>query len=108
MISGDAEGKEARMTEKLKIMRGSGNVFLDVGFTPGEADNLLLRAQLMSRVRDAVRSMTQREAVKRFGVMQSRLNDLLRGKIDKFSLDALVNMLGHAGMRVELRVKKAA
>ncbi len=96
------------MTEKLKITRGSGNVFLDVGFMPGEADNLLLRAQLMSRVREAVRDMTQREAAKRFGVTQPRLNDLLRGKIDKFSLDALVNMLGHAGMRVELRVKKAA
>ena len=36
------------------------------------------------------------------------LNDLVRGKIDKFSLDALVNMLAHAGMRVEMKVKKAA
>ena len=43
-----------------------------------------------------------------FGLSQPRLNDLLRGKIDKFSLDALVNMLAAAGMRVELRVKKAA
>lgn len=52
--------------------------------------------------------MAQREAAKRFGVSQPRLNDLLRGKIGKVSLDALVNMLGHAGMRVELRVKSAA
>lgn len=96
------------MTEKLKITRGSGNVFLDVGFPPGEAENLMLRAQLMSRVRDAARGMSQREAAKRFGVTQPRLNDLLRGRIDKFSLDALVNMLGRAGMRVEMKVKKAA
>jgi predicted XRE-type DNA-binding protein len=96
------------MTEKLKFTRGSGNVFLDIGFAPGEAENLLLRAQLMSRVREAVRGMSQREAAKRFGVTQPRLNDLLRGKIDKFSLDALVNMLGHAGMRVEMKVRKAA
>ncbi len=96
------------MTEKLKITRGSGNVFLDIGFPPSEAANLLLRAQLMSRMRDTARGMTQREAAKRFGVTQPRLNDLLRGKIDKFSLDALVNMLGHAGMKVELTVKKAA
>ena len=96
------------MTEKLKIIRGSGNVFLDVGFPPGEAENLLLRAQLMSRVEDAMRGMNQREAAKRFGVSQLRLNDLLRGKIDKFSLDALVNMLAHAGMRIEMKVKKAA
>ncbi len=96
------------MSGRLKITRGSGNVFLDVGFAPEEAENLLLRAQLMSRIRDAASGMTQREAAKSFGVSQPRLNDLLRGKIGKFSLDALVNMLGHAGLRVELRVKKAA
>ena len=96
------------MSAKLKMTRGSGNVFQDVGFTPAEADNLMLRAQLMSRVRDAARGASQREACKRFGITQPRLNDVLRGRIDKFSLDALVNMLGHAGLRVELRVKKAA
>lgn len=96
------------MSEKLKRTRGSGNVFLDVGFAPGEAENLLLRAQLMSRIRDVVRGTPQREAAKQFGVSQPRLNDLMRGKIAKFSLDALVNMLWHAGMRVELKVKKAA
>jgi predicted XRE-type DNA-binding protein len=96
------------MTEKVKTTRGSGNVFIDVGFPPGEAENLQLRAQLMSQVRDAVRGMSQREAAKQFGVTQPRLSDLLRGKIDKFSLDALVNMLSRAGMRVEMKVKKAA
>ena len=96
------------MSRKLKITRGSGNVFLDVGFPPDEAENMLVRAQLMSRIRGAARGMAQREAAKRFGVSQPRLNDLLRGKIGKVSLDALVNMLGHAGMRVELRVKSAA
>ena len=96
------------MTGKLKRTRSSGNVFADLGFGPEEADNLLLRAQLMSQVRDIARGATQREAAALFKVSQPRLNDVLRGKIDKFSLDALVNMLGHAGMRVELRVKKAA
>ncbi len=47
------------------------------------------------------------DAAARLGVTQPRLNDLLKGKIDKFSLDALVNMLGHAGMRVEVSVNKA-
>ena len=96
------------MSETLKRTRGSGNVFVDVGFAPKEAENLLLRAQLMSRIRDVARGATQREAAKQFGVSQPRLNDLMRGKIGKFSLDALVNMLAHAGMRVELKVKKAA
>ena len=96
------------MNAKLKMTRGSGNVFLDAGFPLAEADNMMLRAQLMSRVRDTARGATQREAAKRFGITQPRLNDVMRGRIDKFSLDALVNMLAHAGLRVELRVKKAA
>lgn len=96
------------MSERPKMERGSGNVFRDIGFPPAEAENLLLRSQLMSEVRDAARGMTQGQAAKRFGVTQPRINDLLRGKIEKFSLDALVNMLSKAGMHVELRVKKAA
>lgn len=92
----------------LKITRGSGNVFRDVGFAPGEAENLLLRSELMSRIRDTAKGTTQREAAKLFGVTQPRINDLLRGRIEKFSLDALVNMLGKAGMRVTVTVRKAA
>jgi predicted XRE-type DNA-binding protein len=96
------------MSGTPKRTRGTSNIFADLGFGSGEADNLPLRAQLMSRIRDAAKGLAQREAADRFGVSQPRLNDLLRGKIDKFSLDALVNMLGRAGLRVELRVKKAA
>ena len=98
------------MTERLKITRGSGNVFADIGFSSDEAQNLQLRSDLMSRIERFVKrsGMTQTEAARALGVTQPRLNDLLRGKIDKFSLDALVNMLGHAGIRVEVRVKKAA
>lgn len=98
------------MTERLKMERGSGNVFLDLGFAPGQARNLQLRSELMVRIERFVKAsrMTQTEAAKRLGVTQPRLNDLLRGKIEKFSLDALVRMLAHAGLRVELTVKKAA
>ena len=98
------------MRARLKIERGSGNVFRDIGFSPEEAQNLHLRSELMTRVEQFVKrsDVTQAEAARTLGITQPRLNDLLRGKIDKFSLDALVNMLGHAGMRVELRVKKAA
>ena len=96
------------MNQRVKIQRGSGNVFRDLGFSPGVAENLLLRAQLMSEIREVARGMTQAQAAKSFGVTQPRINDVLRGKLDKFSLDALVNMLAKAGMRVEMRVKKAA
>jgi predicted XRE-type DNA-binding protein len=96
------------MSEKVKMTAGSGNVFRDLGFPEAEAQNLLLRSDLMSKIRTAARGMTQVQAAKRFGVSQPRINDLLRGRIDKFSLDALVNMLATAGMRVEVRVRKAA
>jgi predicted XRE-type DNA-binding protein len=98
------------MTERLKMERGSGNVFADIGFPPAEAQNLQLRSTLMTRVEQYVKRSgeTQAAAARALGITQPRLNDLLRGKIDKFSLDALVNMLAHAGMRVEVTVKKAA
>ena len=78
--------RQGKVSTKLKMTRGSGNVFLDIGFAPDEVNNLMLRSQLMSRVREAAQGATQREAAKLLGITQPRLNDLLRGKIDKFSL----------------------
>ena len=96
------------MKTRPKIQRGSNNVFLDLGRSPAEAQNLVLRSQLMLEIQQAAKGMTQTEAAKQFGVTQPRVNDVLRGRIDKFSLDALVKMLATAGMRIEMRVKKAA
>lgn len=98
------------MSKRLRIEKGSGNVFLDIGFPPEQANNLLLRADMMIRIEDLVRrsGMTQQAAARMLGVTQPRLNQLLKHKIELFSLDALVNMLAKAGMRVELKVKKAA
>lgn len=98
------------MGEKLKVRRGSTNVFRDLGFPQGEAQNLLLRSELMTRIEKHVKASggSQKDAAVQLGVSQPRLNDLLKGRIEKFSLDALVNMLGRAGMRVELNVRKAA
>ena len=74
------------------------------------AANMRVRAELMVDVQRYVEKgrLTQNEAAKRFGITQPRLNDLLRGRIDKFSVDALVNMLAHAGLQVAVRVKKQA
>ena len=98
------------MSKRLRIEKGSGNVFLDVGFPPGEAHNLLLRAEMMMRIEDFVRKggLTQQAAARVLGLTQPRLNQLLKRKIELFSLDALVNILTKAGMRVELKVRKAA
>jgi predicted XRE-type DNA-binding protein len=98
------------MTAKLKITHSSGNVFRDIGFSETEAENLKLRSMLMMRVEKFVSEsgLTQAEAAKVLGVTQPRLNQLLKGKIQLFSLDALVNMIASAGMRVTMSVKKAA
>ena len=96
------------MRAKIKMERGSGNIFTDIGFPPGEAENLHMRAELMLQIRRASKALTQAEAARKFGVTQPRMNDLLRGKIEKFSLDALVNMLGRAGLRVAVQIRKAA
>lgn len=96
------------MSGKLKITRGSGNVFFDLGFGKDEAESLKLRAELMMRIEDVYRGMTQAKAAKRLGLTTPRLNALLKGKIGLFSLDSLVNITRRTGLRVWLLVKKAA
>ena len=97
------------MTERLKITRGSGNVFQDIGFVPEEAENLKLRSNLMMHIEDYYQNSgaTQAAAAKVLGRTTPRFNGLLKGKINLFSLDALVNIAVRAGLRIELRVKKA-
>ena len=75
----------------------------------GEAANMRARADLMLALRDLVerKGWTQAEAARRCGVTQPRINDLLRGRISKFSLDALVNMAATVGLRVALHVEAA-
>ena len=78
--------------------------------TKEAAANMRVRAELMIEVRRYVEKsrLTQSEAARRLGVSQPRLNDLLRGRINKFSLDALVIMLTRVGRKVTVHVKKAA
>jgi predicted XRE-type DNA-binding protein len=94
------------MSRRVKITRGSGNVFRDLGFAEDEARNLVLRSELMIRVEEFVErsGLTQARAAHRLGLTQPRLNALLRGRIAQFSLDALVNAATRAGLNVELRI----
>ena len=87
-----------------KRRRSSGNVFRDLGFRADEAENLKLRADLMIELRKLIerRRLTQVQAAALLGVTQPRISDLVRGKIDRFSVDTLVAMLGHASVRVQL------
>ena len=94
------------MTE-LKITKGSANVFEDIGFDVQESQNLLLRSQTMVALVQWFNAsgLTQVVAAKTLGVTQPRLNQLLKGKIEIFSLDALVNMATSAGMRAGIMEK---
>lgn len=78
--------------------------------TPAEAENMKLRSALMISLKQHVTraGLNQTQAAKLFGVTQPRVSDLLRGKINLFSLDALVAMAAAAGLHVEMRVKDAA
>jgi predicted XRE-type DNA-binding protein len=93
----------------MKIQRSTENVFRDLGFEAKEAESLRLRAELIMEVRGLIeaRKLTHRSAANLLGVTQPRVSDLIRGKIDLFSIDTLVNMLARAGVRVQLRIAGA-
>lgn len=88
------------------VTPSSGNVFTDLGFDPGEAAVMGLRADLIARLRVLVQTegWTQAQAAERFGIAQSRVSDLLRGKWEKFSLDMLITLAARAGRKIELAV----
>ena len=86
------------------------NVFDAVADTPAEAANMKARAELLSALNARVRSweLSQEAAAKRLGITRPRLNDLMRGKLGKFSLDALVNLTSAAGLVLQIKVADAA
>lgn len=86
------------------------NVWDAIAETPEEAANLTLRSDLMDEIEAIIRAnaWTQKEAAKRCGVTQPRINDLLRGRITRFSLDALVNIAAALGRKVRVSLEDAA
>jgi predicted XRE-type DNA-binding protein len=89
-----------------KVRRSSGNVFKDLGFRDPEAENLRIRSHLMARLRKLIEDegLTQAQAARMLGVSQPRVSDLVRGRIDLFSIDKLVNLLAKVGIRVTVKV----
>jgi predicted XRE-type DNA-binding protein len=77
--------------------------------TPEEAANLRARAELMRQITAVIKAggWTQADAAARCGVTQPRINDLLRGRVSRFSLDALVNIATHLGKRVSVVIEAA-
>lgn len=90
---------------KKSIIDSSGNVFIDLGYSPEEAAILEMRADLMSVLRRFIRNkkLTQANAAQILGVTQSRVSDLIRGKWERFSLEMLIILATRAGMHVTLK-----
>jgi predicted XRE-type DNA-binding protein len=84
-------------------------VFRDLGFSPEEAEHLKMRSNLMIHLQQAIstRGLKQVEAAKLLGVTQPRVSELMRGRIDLFSIDALIDMLARAGVRVKLTLSSS-
>lgn len=82
------------------------SVFDAIAESPEEALNMKLRASLIREIRSKVTDAgwTQTETAQQLGITQPRVSDLLRGKLSKFSLDALVNILARLGSDIKLRV----
>lgn len=88
------------------ITEGSGNVFLDLGFEPAEAEVMKLRAEVMIRTAQQLKEQgwTQAEAARHLGITQPRVSRLLKGKVEDFSLDMLLTLAARAGLHAELRI----
>lgn len=91
---------------RTRITRGSGNVFLDLGFPPHEAAVMLLRCEIAEALRKwmALEELTQAQAAKLLGVVQPRISEIARNKVDKLSLDYLVGLCAKAGISVTVKL----
>jgi predicted XRE-type DNA-binding protein len=94
----------------IRMQRSSGNVFADIGFPRKEAAHLLIRSDLMIQLTNLIddRGLTQKQAAEALGVTQPRISNLVRGRIDLFSIDTLVEMLTHLGVAVTLKTRRRA
>jgi len=90
----------------MRATRGSENVFLDCGFPHAGAENLRIRAKMMMALIGYIqeRKITQSRAARIMRVSQPRISDLVRGKIGRFTIDTLVNMVAAAGLKVDVDI----
>ena len=93
----------------MKI-KGYANVWDAIEDTPEDAAAMSMRSDLLITLTEHVKAwkLTQAAAAKRLDITQPRLNDLLRGRINNFSIDALITLARKAGLSIELKIKKVA
>lgn len=92
-----------------KVTPSSGSVFRDLGFSTGEAEHLLVRADLLIQLQKSIasRGLTHAKAAQRLPVTHARVSDVWRGRLDIFSTDRLIDMLARLGTRVRFVLKPA-
>jgi predicted XRE-type DNA-binding protein len=92
---------------RVRVTASTGNVFRDIGFSQEEAEHLVVRADLLIQLQKLIgsRGLKQAAAARLLRVTQPRISDLLRGRIDLFSTDSLIDMLARLGVGVRLVVK---
>lgn len=100
-----AKGKSMK-TEKVKVERGSGNVFADLGRP--DADTHLLKAELVTRIDEIVRErrLTQAQAADLLGLSQPDVSRLLRGNFRDYSVERLLRLLIALGRDVDIVIRK--
>ncbi|MEK6678115.1 MAG: XRE family transcriptional regulator [Nitrospirota bacterium] len=104
LLAGDINKLEDSIMKK-PIVKSSGNVFLDLGFSPEEAAILQMRSEIMADLRKIIKSkkLTQVKAADVLGISQSRVSDLIRGKWENFSLEMLIALATRAGVHISLK-----
>lgn len=103
-----SSGSAKKQISDSGFITSSGNVFVDLGFAGEQAENLLARTKLMVAVKEIIResNWTQSDAAQMLRVNQSRISDLMTGKIEKFSVDMLMKWLDRLGRRVNVTVER--
>lgn len=92
--------------KRSRQAKGANNVFIDLGFPPHEAAVMLLRCELAEALRKWMEreAISQMEAARRLGVVQPRISEIARNKVDKLSLDYLVGLCAKAGLSVAVKL----
>jgi predicted XRE-type DNA-binding protein len=98
--------KTEKSLEKIEFHRGSGNVFVDLGFSPVEVEELTVKSKLISSILETMRrrKLTQVEAAKICRTDQPTLSKILRGRVESVTIDRLAGFLTALGRTVEIRV----
>ena len=94
----------------MQVTKGHENVFVDCGFSPEEAENLRLRSDMMVALRSYIETqgLSAEAASELLKVPTRKVNDVVKGRIERLTAGALLEMITHAGLKVEIRIGSRA